>query len=248
MDETRIAELRAACGRATPGPWTQRFVWFALNEGGIRLKIHVEGVLREAEAVVGKEAPSGVIATTGRMDDPQSIADGEFIAAARVGLPEALDWLQKRDRELKELRFKFETNKYTEDVGGMAHLRSMEAFHHQEGRIKDEEIKRLRQIGRALWKESDRAAGGFTPDEIDQALGEVPAGSEPVVEDPRLLGLRLALNVIEAHDPNRARSVDFVNHTIKPLLEKKIKELEAGQYDPSWHPGTGSHLNGSEPA
>jgi hypothetical protein len=81
-DETRIAQERAICERATDAPWLQPrpFILFKSN------------------TPTPTESPENWLAT---FDSPH---DATFAAHARTALPEALCEIEERDREIARLR------------------------------------------------------------------------------------------------------------------------------------------------
>ena len=89
MTPERIAELRALCDAATPGPWYVN-----------RIKGYTDNQIETTDPAHVARKPWGhVVATTGLgagdVSQQKFERDSDFIAAARIALPEALDEIER---------------------------------------------------------------------------------------------------------------------------------------------------------
>lgn len=100
----RIAELRALCDKATPGPWAWTeagddgfIVGGACDAAGAALAGHVdiEDLAEDVAHRIVAEGPGAV---------PVNLNDAAFIAASREALPTLLAALEQSQEELRSLR------------------------------------------------------------------------------------------------------------------------------------------------
>lgn len=108
----RIAELKALCAAATPGPWHLRVHPEYAEE------FHVSATATEDHPYHPSRCnrASDQIEILSDESYPRKLADSAFIAAARAALPEALAALEQRDKRIDDLEATLSTSQVLHDA------------------------------------------------------------------------------------------------------------------------------------